>query len=163
MPLHALAVEWRGCSDPYKTLAGVVRNAHRSMLAIQRATQKTNKNRSGSLIHEDFGHERAKNAFWGSPASLLGASGGIPAVSWAPLGRSGAPLGRSWAPLGHLLGALGRLLAGLGRSLGECCLSGAPRTSILRGFGGARGGFGTPSGAGLGRSVVNNGLTYALH
>ena len=127
------------------------------------AGRKTSKNRSRSVARRTSRETSAKNAFWGSPASLLGASGGIPAVSWAPLGRSGAPLGRSWAPLGHLLGALGRLLAGLGRSLGECCLSGAPRTSILRGFGSARGGFGTPSGAGLGPSVANNRLTYALH
>ena len=41
MPLHALALEWRGCSDPYKTLAGVVRNTHRNVSAIERATQKT--------------------------------------------------------------------------------------------------------------------------
>ena len=40
VPLHALALEWRGCSDPYKTLAGVVRNTHRSVSAIERATQK---------------------------------------------------------------------------------------------------------------------------
>ena len=112
---------------------------------------------------ENFSRNFCKKGVLGLACLTLGASGGIPVVSWAPLGRSGAPLGRSWAPLGHLLGALGRLLAGLGRSLGECCLSGAPRTSILRGFGSARGGFGTPSGAGWGRSVVNNGLTYALH
>ena len=94
--------------------------------------------------------------FWWHPGRLLG-------TSWALRGASWPLLGASWPLLGCLLGALGRLLAGLGRSLGECWLSGAPRTSILRGFGSARGGFGTPSGAGLGRSVVNNGLTYALH
>ena len=54
MALHALALEWRGCSDPYKTLAGVVQNAHRSMSAIERATQKTNKNRPNSFLDKVF-------------------------------------------------------------------------------------------------------------
>ena len=54
MPLHALALEWGGCSDPYKTLAGVVRNTHRSVSAIERATQKTSKNRPNSFLDNVF-------------------------------------------------------------------------------------------------------------
>ena len=54
MPLYALALQWRGCSDPYKTLAGVVQNTHRSMSAIERATQKTSKNRPNSFLNKVF-------------------------------------------------------------------------------------------------------------
>ena len=87
-----------------------------------------------------------KNLFRGSPASLLGGSGGLPGVSWAPLGHSWVLVGRSWAPLGRFLGPLGHLLAGLGRLLGTCWLSGTPRSSNLGCFGSVQGGFGTPSG-----------------
>ena len=54
MPLYALALQWRGCSDPYKTLAGVVQNTHRSVSAIERATQKTSKNRPNSFLDNVF-------------------------------------------------------------------------------------------------------------
>ena len=115
MLLHAPALAWRGCSDPYKTLAGVVRNAHRSILAIRRATQKTSKNRADSLLNEDFGQERAKIRSWSAPKPILEGFGCLPSGSWALLRRPWALLGASWALLGCLLRALGCLLAA------KCC------------------------------------------
>ena len=104
MPLHALALEWRGCSDPYKTLAGVVRNAHRSMLAIQRMTQKTNKNRPDSFSNKQFGQERVQIRIWSAPRRILEKFRHLPSASWPALGRSWAALGLSWALLRQLLG-----------------------------------------------------------
>ena len=128
MALHALALEWRGCSDPYKTLAGVVQNAHRSMSAIERATQKTCKKSAQQLpgqgfllrAHENEVLERSGADFcqvWTSPGRLLGGS-------WALLGRSWALLATSWAHLGRIFGALGPLLAA------NCC----PRWARARFF-----------------------------
>ena len=110
MLLHAPALAWRGCSDPYKTLAGVVRNAHRSMLAIRRATQKTSKNRADSFLNEDFGQEHAKIRSWSAPKPILEGFGCLPSASWAALGRSWDALGPFWAPLGHFLGVSCALL-----------------------------------------------------
>ena len=69
--LRALAPAGRGWSQRYKTLAGVVRNAHRSMLAIQRMTQKTNKNRPGNFSNKLFGQERVQIRIWSAPSCLL--------------------------------------------------------------------------------------------
>ena len=104
MLLHAPALAWLGCSDPYKTLAGVVRNAHRSMLAIQRMTQKTNKNRPDSFSNKQFGQERVQIRIWSAPKKILEKFRHLPNASWPALGRSWAALGLSWALLRQLLG-----------------------------------------------------------
>jgi len=104
MLLHAPALAWLGCSDPYKTLAGVVRNAHRSMLAIQRMTQKTNKNRPDSFSNKQFGQERVQIRIWSAPKRILEKFRHLPNASWPALGRSWAALGLSWALLRQLLG-----------------------------------------------------------
>ena len=104
MLLHAPALAWLGCSDPYKTLAGVVRNAHRSMLAIQRMTQKTNKNRPDSFSNKQFGQERVQIRIWSAPRRILEKFRHLPNASWPALGRSWAALGLSWALLRQLLG-----------------------------------------------------------
>ena len=105
MLLRALALLWRGCSEPYKTLAGVVQNAHRSMSGIQRATQKTIKKRPRSFLDKGFCQERVKMRSWSAPGLVLEGFGRLPGASWVALGRSWAALGRSWAPLGRVLGA----------------------------------------------------------
>ena len=105
MLLRAPALLRRGCSEPYKTLAGVVQNAHRSMLGIQRATQKTRKKRPRSFLDKGFCQERVKKRSWSAPGLVLEGFGRLPGASWVALGRSWAALGRSWAPLGRVLGA----------------------------------------------------------
>ena len=126
--LHVLALKWRGCSDPYKTLAGVVQNAHRSMSAIQRATQKTRKNRPHSFLNKGFCQERVKMRSWSAPGLVSKGFGRLPGASWAALGRSWAALGRSWASLGRVLGASWVLL-------GPSGLPTAAPDSFREGFG----------------------------
>ena len=104
MVLRALAQAWRGYSDPYKTLAGVVRNAHRSVLTIQRMTQKTNRNRPDSFANKHFGQERVQIRIWSAPRRILEKFRHLPSASWPALGRSWAALGLSWALLRQLLG-----------------------------------------------------------
>ena len=104
MLLRALALLWRGCSEPYKTLAGVVQNAHRSMSGIQRATQKATKKRPHSFLDKGFCQERMKIRFWSTPGLVLEGFGRLPGASWVALGRSRGALGRSWPPLGRVLG-----------------------------------------------------------
>ena len=105
MLLRALAPAWRGWSQRYKTLAGVVRNALRSMLAIQRATRKTSKNQARSFLNKGFCQERMKIRSWSAPGPILEGYGRLPGVSWAALGHSWGTLGRCGAPLGRILGA----------------------------------------------------------
>ena len=112
---RALALALPGCSNPYKTLAGVVRNALRSMLAIQRATRKTSKNRARSFLNKGFCQERMKIRSWSAPGPILEGYGRLPGVSWAALGHSWGTLGRCGAPLGRIFGTLGRFLAA------NCC------------------------------------------
>ena len=82
------------------------------------------------------------NLFWGSPNSILEASGPILGASWAPLGPLLGALGRLLAPLGRSLGAswalLGRSWAFLGRSgmdLGRFLAPGSAPGLDFRGFG----------------------------
>ena len=91
-------------ADIDKTLAGVVRNAHRSMVAIQRMTQKTNKNRPDSFSNKQFGQERVQIRIWSAPRKILEKFRHLPSASWPALGRSWAALGLSWALLRQLLG-----------------------------------------------------------
>ena len=105
MLLRALALLWRGCSEPYKTLAGVVQNAHRSMSGIQRARQKTIKKRARSFLNKGFCQERVTMRSWTAPGLVLEGFGRLPGACWVALGRSWVALGRSWPPLGRVLGA----------------------------------------------------------
>ena len=121
MLLHAPALAWLGCSDPYKTLAGVVRNAHRSMLAIQRMTQKTNKNRPDSFSNKQFGQERVQISIWSAPRRILEKFRHLPSASWPALGRLSGSLGRflgsSWVLLGRSWASLSSSRTPLGRIL----------------------------------------------
>ena len=109
---HAPALAWRGCSDPYKTLAGMVRNTHQSKMAISRATPKTSKNRPSSPFNVEFGKEHAKLRSWNVPTPILEGFGHLPAASWVALGRSWMPFEQSWAGLELFLGVSWALLGG---------------------------------------------------
>ena len=111
MLLRAPALLWRGCSEPYKTLAGVVQNTHRSMSGIQRATKKTMKNTAPQLLGQGFLSRARENevlersgldfeGVWGRLGQLLANFWTLLGVSWVLLGTFWALLGASWTLLG---------------------------------------------------------------
>jgi len=96
----------RTTSDINKTLAGVVRNAHRSFRATSRKRSKIDP----QVLPTAFGDANGSHECLENP----------PGAFWSVLGAPGASQGRSWRPRGRPKNAPGasrtRFFASLGRS-----------------------------------------------